>query len=81
MSASLKFVQTGVEFRDSAYLLSSKNSKHLKTDMVLNLSLGFSDLLDDNGKKYVSLLWSTAVPFMLAFQIRPPHSRHYSRWR
>ncbi|KAG2348552.1 FACT complex subunit SPT16 [Suillus weaverae] len=43
---------TGVEFRDSAYLLSSKNAKHLKTDMVLNLSLGFSDLLDDNGKKY-----------------------------
>ncbi|KAG1835734.1 FACT complex subunit SPT16 [Suillus variegatus] len=43
---------TGVEFRDSAYLLSSKNSKRLKTDMVLNLSLGFSDLLDDNGKKY-----------------------------
>ncbi|KAG1901704.1 FACT complex subunit-domain-containing protein [Suillus fuscotomentosus] len=43
---------TGVEFRDSAYLLSSKNSKRPKTDMVLNLSLGFSDLLDDNGKKY-----------------------------
>ncbi|KAG1859511.1 FACT complex subunit-domain-containing protein [Suillus tomentosus] len=43
---------TGVEFRDSAYLLSSKNSKRPKMDMVLNLSLGFSDLLDDNGKKY-----------------------------
>ncbi|KAG1891871.1 FACT complex subunit-domain-containing protein [Suillus fuscotomentosus] len=43
---------TGVEFHDSAYLLSSKNSKRPKTDMVLNLSLGFSDLLDDNGKKY-----------------------------
>ncbi|KAG2366015.1 FACT complex subunit-domain-containing protein [Suillus spraguei] len=43
---------TGMEFHDSAYLLSSKNSKHLKTYMVLNLSLGFSNWLDDNGKKY-----------------------------
>ncbi|KAJ8589733.1 FACT complex subunit SPT16 [Rhizopogon salebrosus TDB-379] len=50
---------TGVEFRDSAYLLSLKNAKHLKTDMVFNLSLGFSDLVDDNGKKYALHLVDT----------------------
>ena len=41
----------GLEFRDSAYLLSPKNGRHLKENMILNLSLGFSDLQDDNGQK------------------------------
>jgi nucleosome binding factor SPN SPT16 subunit len=41
----------GMEFRDSAYLLSPKNGRHLKTGMVFSLALGFSDLVDDNGSK------------------------------
>ncbi|KAG6812757.1 hypothetical protein H0H92_000672 [Tricholoma furcatifolium] len=42
----------GIEFRDSAYLLSAKNGRNLKTDMILNLGLGFADLVDSTGKKY-----------------------------
>ncbi|KAG6854966.1 hypothetical protein C0991_009789 [Blastosporella zonata] len=42
----------GIEFRDSAYVLSAKNGRSLKTDMILNLGLGFSDLVDSTGKKY-----------------------------
>lgn len=42
----------GLEFRDSAYLLSAKNSKKLKTGMVFNLALGFQDL-EEGGKKCV----------------------------
>jgi nucleosome binding factor SPN SPT16 subunit len=41
----------GLEFRDSAYLLSIKNARELKAGMVLNLALGFSDLVDDDNKK------------------------------
>ncbi|KAL4065337.1 FACT complex subunit-domain-containing protein [Scleroderma yunnanense] len=49
----------GVEFRDSAYVLSSKNARRLKTNMVFNLSLGFSDLVDETGKKYALHLVDT----------------------
>jgi nucleosome binding factor SPN SPT16 subunit len=41
----------GIEFRDSAYVLSAKNGRSLKTDMIVNLGLGFSDLVDSSGKK------------------------------
>lgn len=41
----------GIEFRDSAYLLSPKNGRQLKTNMIFNLSLGFSDLEDHEKKK------------------------------
>lgn len=41
----------GIEFRDAAYLLSPKNTHLLKKDMIFNLSLGFSDLIDSSGKK------------------------------
>ena len=41
----------GMEFRDSAYLLSPKNTRVLRTNMIFNLALGFSDLVDDRGKK------------------------------
>jgi len=41
----------GMEFRDSAYSLSPKNTRQLKKDMIFNLALGFSDLVDDDGKK------------------------------
>lgn len=41
----------GIEFRDSAYLLSAKNGRVLKKDMILNLGLGFVDLVDNSGQK------------------------------
>ena len=40
----------GMEFRDSTYLLSPKNSHKLKSGMVFNLALGFQDL-EEGGKK------------------------------
>jgi nucleosome binding factor SPN SPT16 subunit len=39
----------GVEFRDSAYVLSGKNSRILRENMVFNLGLGFTDLADGSG--------------------------------
>lgn len=44
-------LQMGVEFRDSAYLLSPKNAREIKAGMVFNLALGFQDLIDSEGKK------------------------------
>ncbi|KAH7889938.1 FACT complex subunit SPT16 [Phlebopus sp. FC_14] len=49
----------GIEFRDSNYALSAKNARQLKTSMVFNLALGFTDLLDDTGKKYALHLVDT----------------------
>ncbi|KAG6379251.1 FACT complex subunit SPT16 [Boletus reticuloceps] len=49
----------GIEFRDSAYVLSLKNGRQLKTNMVFNLVLGFSDLVDESGKKYALHLVDT----------------------
>ncbi len=43
----------GIEFRDSAYLLSAKNSRVVKKDMTFNLGLGFTDLEDDQGQRCV----------------------------
>ncbi len=43
--------QTGVEFRDAAYLLSAKNTRALHANMVIILGLGFNDLTDANGVK------------------------------
>ncbi|KAI0080592.1 FACT complex subunit SPT16 [Panus rudis PR-1116 ss-1] len=48
----------GMEFRDSTFLLSGKNSRKLKKDMVFNLALGFSGLEED-GKKYALHLVDT----------------------
>lgn len=48
-------VQTGIEFRDAAYLLSSRNSRLLRKNMILNLSLGFTGLTDQSGKPSVDL--------------------------
>ncbi|KAF5372890.1 hypothetical protein D9758_001715 [Tetrapyrgos nigripes] len=50
---------TGIEFRDSAYLLSPKNNRVLRENMVLNLGLGFSDLKDKDGAKYALHLVDT----------------------
>jgi nucleosome binding factor SPN SPT16 subunit len=43
----------GMEFRDSTYLLSPKNSRQLKANMIFCLSLGFQDLEDQEHKRYV----------------------------
>lgn len=48
--------QMGLEYRDSAYLLSAKNTRVVKSDMVFNLSIGFSDVEEKDGKKYGTLL-------------------------
>ncbi|VDC07164.1 unnamed protein product [Peniophora sp. CBMAI 1063] len=49
----------GLEFRDASYLLSSKNARQLKSNMVFNLSLGFTDLVDKKGDKYALQLNDT----------------------
>lgn len=46
--------QTGIEFRDAAYLLTSKNARTLRKNMILNLSLGFTGLTDRSGKPSVN---------------------------
>ncbi|KAH8108126.1 FACT complex subunit SPT16 [Cristinia sonorae] len=51
----------GLEFRDSTYTLATKNGRKLKKDMVFNLSLGFTDLQDNNGKKYALHLVDTIL--------------------
>ena len=40
-----------MEFRDSTYLLSPKNSRQVKANMVFSLSLGFQDLEDQEHKR------------------------------
>ncbi|KAG8901329.1 FACT complex subunit spt16 [Tulasnella sp. 403] len=49
----------GLEFRDSSYVLSSKNSRVLKTGMVFNLMLAFTDIVGEDSKKYSLLLTDT----------------------
>lgn len=51
----------GLEFRDSAYMLSPKSNIGIQQDMTLSLSLGFSDLPDPNrkGSNYALLLIDT----------------------
>lgn len=51
----------GIEFRESSYVLTPKNVRELKNGMVLNLSLGFTDLenpqpTDKRSKTYALLL-------------------------
>lgn len=40
-----------MEFRDSNFILSQKNGRTLKANMVFNLTLGFTDLDEGEGKK------------------------------
>ncbi|KAG0343552.1 FACT complex subunit spt16 [Podila humilis] len=64
-----KFVKTlgfgtGLEFRESSYLLSAKNTKELQQNMIFSLSLGFQDIdnpnaPDEQSKKYSLLLIDT----------------------
>ncbi|KAJ3572801.1 hypothetical protein NP233_g2845 [Leucocoprinus birnbaumii] len=51
---------TGMEFRDSTYLLSPKNGRVLKKDMTVILGLGFTDL-DDGSQKYALQLSDTIL--------------------
>ena len=54
----------GIEFRESEFILNSKNQHSLENGMVLNLSIGFKDLVnseasDAKGKVYALLLCDT----------------------
>ena len=49
-----------MEFRDSSYLLSGKNTRVLKANMVVNLALAFTDLEEEGGKKLVTQIFSIA---------------------
>ncbi|KAF7322686.1 FACT complex subunit SPT16 [Mycena chlorophos] len=55
---SIGFV-TGIEFRDSSYILNAKSTRTLKENMVINLTLGLTDLVDNSGKKYALQLADT----------------------
>ncbi|KAI7820538.1 putative SPT16-general chromatin factor [Gamsiella multidivaricata] len=55
---------TGLEFRESSYLLNGKNTKELQSDMIFSLSVGFQDIenpkaTDEKSKKYSLLLVDT----------------------
>ena len=63
----------GLEFRDSAYILSAKNSRKIKSGMIFNLTLGFQDL-EEGGKKYESWLISLDAFSFLSTDI------HYILW-
>jgi nucleosome binding factor SPN SPT16 subunit len=55
----------GMEFRDSTYLLSPKNNRQLKVNMIFCLSLGFQDLEDQDHKRYVVVPLALGVyPFL-----------------
>src|SRR4051812_26012353 len=54
----------GIEFRESQYTLTPKNTKELRSGMVFNLSIGFQGVenpkpSDDKGKLYSLLLIDT----------------------
>ncbi|KAL1669350.1 FACT complex subunit-domain-containing protein [Schizophyllum commune] len=49
----------GIEFRDPTFLLSGKNNRTIQSNMVFNLALGFTDLVDKNGQKYALQLADT----------------------
>lgn len=52
---------TGIDFRDSSYLINAKNERTLRENMVFNVSLGFQNLPDpkNKGKTYALLLTDT----------------------
>ncbi|KIY43663.1 FACT complex subunit SPT16 [Fistulina hepatica ATCC 64428] len=51
----------GLEFRDSNFMLSAKNNRKLKENMVFNLALAFIDLTDKSGKPYALQLADTVA--------------------
>ncbi|KAG0317731.1 FACT complex subunit spt16 [Dissophora globulifera] len=55
---------TGLEFRESSYLLNGKNTKELQRDMIFSVSVGFQDIenpkaTDEKSKIYSILLIDT----------------------
>jgi nucleosome binding factor SPN SPT16 subunit len=42
----------GIEFRDAGYILSAKNTRLLRQNMIFNLSLGFTGLSDAGSQKF-----------------------------
>ncbi|KAF9107211.1 FACT complex subunit spt16 [Mortierella sp. AM989] len=55
---------TGLEFRESSYLLNGKNVRELQRDMIFSLAVGFQDIenpkaTDEKSKKYSLLLIDT----------------------
>ncbi|KAF8975981.1 FACT complex subunit spt16 [Entomortierella lignicola] len=55
---------TGLEFRESSYLLNGKNTKELQRDMIFSLAVGFQDIenpkaTDEKAKKYSLLIVDT----------------------
>ena len=59
----------GMEFCDSTYLLSGKNSRVLRSNMVVNLALGFTDLDEGGSQKWVKSKCKTAKLIV--------HNRYY----
>eukprot|EP00050_Salpingoeca_kvevrii_P010632 m.9559 g.9559 ORF g.9559 m.9559 type:complete len:1001 (-) comp2986_c0_seq1:1075-4077(-) len=53
----------GIEFRDSTLILSTKNSRKIRENMTINLSLGFSGIpsKEENGSNYALMLIDTIV--------------------
>jgi nucleosome binding factor SPN SPT16 subunit len=51
----------GIEFRDAGYILSVKNTRLLRQNMIFNLSLGFTGLSDSAGQKFGISLPVTAA--------------------
>lgn len=50
---------TGIEFRDSTFLLNGKNERKLVNGQIMSVTLGFGNLVDKNNKKYALLLTDT----------------------
>ena len=55
---------TGLEFREANYLISNKCNHPAKSGMVFQVSIGFSDLVndeakEDEGKKYALFIGDT----------------------
>lgn len=63
LTANMGFL-TGIEFREPNYLISPKCQSVVKSGMIFNISIGFSDLTnpdakDDEAKKYALFLGDT----------------------
>lgn len=43
-------IQTGIDYRESTYVINSKSIKSLKENMVFNLALGFANIPDPVNK-------------------------------
>lgn len=61
------FSKMGIEFRDANYILSAKNTRLLRQNMIFNLSLGFTGLSDPRGQKFGISLVVAASSDIFAF--------------